>query len=172
MKDAPDPAAERLAVLEEWRRRQAAWKPKDMHSTGCLMLLVGVALFIQVPRIAGSSLGPILKGVIAVACIVLAVGGFIVMQIRRLPYDPMQLIEESVETLKRADADIESRRRAAVVLLFHYLDIRGPTERTNFSAEEMRRRLGPALAYVMSVDAILQDEIQKAPVFRAPQEPV
>lgn len=173
MTEAQGPAAERLAVLEEWQRRQAAWKPKDLHSTGCLMLLAGVVLFLLVPKVAGSSLGPILKGVIALSCIILAAGGFIVMQIRRIPYDPKQLIEESIAMLNRADTTMESRRRGAVVLLFHYLDVRGPTMSANFNAAEVRGRLSPeALDDVQSVEAILRDEIKLGPVFLPPQEPV
>ena len=165
-------AAERAAILEEWQRRRAAWKTSDKHPVGCLMMLGGVLLMFVVPLVLKSVVPPVKRPIFLAAGLLVAVVGFVVMQIRVVPYDVKQLIEESAATLQRGDADLPSRRRAAVVLLFHYTDVRGPTESNNFSAGEMRGRLaGQALDYVTSVERLLRAEKLCGAVF-LPQDPV
>ena len=156
--------AERLAIVAEWQRQAAAWQPWDGHGYGCLMVIVAVVLGILVPKLGGM-LPPTLKTIGLVLIPILGVGGFLVMQVRFLPGDTGQISDDALALLASGAGEAEAHRRAAVALLFHAWDQRGPTLSTGYDHAAAREKLGAGLDYVQSVEQVLRDELKIAPVF-------
>jgi len=145
--------AERLAIVEEWKRQQAAWKPKQGYATGCLMMLAAAALY------------PTLPGVIKFISPALLVLGFVVMQSRQLPGDPREIADKAATLLASGGGEPAARRTAAVSLLFHAWDQRGPTMSAGYDHAAIRDKLGAGLGHLQSVEQVLKDELKLAPVF-------
>ena len=161
---APDDA-ERAAIVEEWRRRQEAWKPKESRGTGCLLVLAGLGLYFLVVGVAPHERPEWLRNVMMAVMLLLIAAGALLMVVRRIPYDPDELIESAIATLTGGAADAAARRQAAVALLFHYEDVQGPTSRTQFDAAQVRQRLGGVIGFVESVERVLREEKLSDAVF-------
>lgn len=164
-------AAERAAIVAEWKKVSAEWKPKDYYGVGCVCLLAGAVIFLGLPKLV--SMFPLLlpvwlKGLVALAAVVLALGGFILMGSRKLQASPADLATRAAEALASGRQDADAKRTSAVTILFHAYDFRGPTMSSNFDPAVLRGKLGSALDYVMDVERVLIEELKVYPVFTAP----
>ena len=163
---------ERLALLAEWKKISAEWKPKDYHGHGCISMLAGVVLFVGLPKLV-----PLLpftlpvwaRLLVAALAVILVVGGFILMGSRRLQAAPADLVGRAADALAAGGLDAEARRTAAVTILFHRWDFRGPTMSSNFDPAAILPRLGASADYVIDVERMLIEELGINPVFTAPE---
>ena len=162
--------SERVALLEEWDRRKAAWKPNDLEGSGCLMMIAGVVLLIATPKLIGALKLSLPKGAgtaLLAFYVVLIVGGFIVKQVRILKEAPADIAERAVAALTTSGVDDETRRRETVALLFHASDQRGMRIDRVYDPAVCAQRLGPALDYVLAAEAVLAAEKRSGRVFAA-----
>jgi hypothetical protein len=159
---APD-AAERAAIVAEWRRQAAEDLPPNVGPVGCAVSLVAGAALLLVPRLI-SSPGP--ARVAAAAFAVLMVAGFIVSQFGGSGGRGVMRarVERALAALK-GGGGADARRAAAVALLSNACESSGPSSSPLYDAAETRALLGSALPYVQSVERVLRDELNIAPVF-------
>ena len=159
---------ERFALLEEWDRRKAAWKPNDLEGAGCLMMLAGEVLLIATPKLIGVLKLSLPKGAgiaLLALYVVLIVGGFIVKQVRILKEAPADIAERAVAALTTTGVDDETRRRETVALLFHAVDQRGMRIDRVYDPAVIAPRLGPAMDYVLAAEEVLVAEKKCGRVF-------
>lgn len=158
--------AERLAIVEEWKRQKAAWKPKEYYGAGCLMLLGAVIVLFGMPQLNKVIAMPQAVKLLGFALIpILGIGGYIVMQTRVIPGDPRQIAGDAARLLASGTGDPAARRQAAVALLFHAWDQRGPTLSTGYDHAAARQEAGAGLEYLQAVEQVLKEELKIAPVF-------
>jgi hypothetical protein len=160
-------AAERSAILAEWERQVKEGVPPNVGPVGCAVAILAGAVLIVLPRVLGTHLPFWLK----IPLVVVVIAGFVFHQFggsggRNL----MRGRVERALTVLGGAADPDQRRVAAVALLHNAHDTRGPAMSSVYDREEVRIRLGGALAEVIVVERVLREERNIYPVFTLPTD--
>lgn len=164
--------AERKALAAEWKRLQAEPPPRDRRATGCMTVVVAVALGALGPtlaRLAGyDPPQPVKLGAAIALGLVFLIGVFfgLFAGSGRFAYD-LQRAERALEWLAiHADkGSPEERRNQVVALLLHAYCTDGPSTVNTIDFGKSRERLGAALPYVLAAERALRTDISIYPVF-------
>lgn len=159
---------ERVALIEEWKRRKEGWKVRDMQGLGCLIMLAGVGVFLFWPKLA-TALRLDLPGWARTASLLAAIGlvvtGFFARSVRTMKEMPMDIVERAIAALNMPQLDAETRRRETVALLFHAWDHHGMRSDQVYHPPAIQPRIGPALDYVLAAERVLRNEKLTLEVF-------
>lgn len=164
---------EQNAIQGEWDRLQREPQPSDNRSVGCVLIIVAAALVILGPRFV-----PWVKmhvaGWAGAAWFVVALVIFLYgvyqnffgnktgAQAYRRSDAALQLLSQRYES-----SSPEERRSAAVAAIYYAYYSGGPYMASSYEANEWKRKLGVALEYVTSVEAVLVEKRQAYNVFTA-----
>lgn len=165
-------AAERQALVAEWKRLQAEPAPRDRRAVGCLTVIVAIALGALGPALARLAAfdppQPVKLGAAIALGLVLVVGIFfgVFAGSGRFAHD-LQRAEQALEWLAAhaESGNPEELRRQVVALLSHAYCTDGPSTVNTFDFGKARERLGAALAYVLAAERALRADINIYPVF-------
>jgi hypothetical protein len=164
-------AAEREAILADWRAEAAVPVPPDTSAVGCTVAILAVAVAALVPAVlrplgvtlpAGA--GGVILGTLGVA---FAWGVFKGLTGRSRGFN--SVAERAAEALGRLTTHPQDRgpeaRRAAVTLIQCAFYSSGPSTVATFDFAAARDRLGPALPFVLEVESVLVADARTYPVF-------
>lgn len=166
-------AAERAAIVAEWKRLAAEPIPPNQKPVGCAVAIVAVALLIFSPyalNVVGSTL---LTGIVLGACAVALLWGLVVGLFTggKGAQHVYRKLEEAQAWFEqhRDGGDPAERMKAAVALVHfpHFSD--GPSMDMLLDLAAARRRLGESAAYVEEVERVLIEEVKAWAVFTASQ---
>ena len=158
-------AAEKTAIVAEWRWLAAEPPPFNPRACGCLTFLLAGALLLllpQLPKWIGWTLPQPLGQILFVVLVIALAGGFFVgIFVGSGVYGrAYRRAHESVEWLATHPGLIDpaARRRHAVSLIFNVVVSDGPTTSATVDVNEARAKLGTNLQYVVAVERVLVAE--------------
>ena len=166
-------AAERAAIVAEWKRLGAEPIPPNQKPVGCAVAILAVLLLIASPyvlKLVGSKLlDAIVLGACALALLWgLVVGFFTGGKGAQHVYRKLEEAQAWFDA-HREGGDAGDRMKAAVALVHfaHFSD--GPSTSMMLDPAAVRKRLGDAAAYVEEVERVLIEDVQAWTVFTASQ---
>lgn len=168
MSESEISAAEQAAIVAEYDRLSEEPPRPNYTPVGCVMVLLGLAVFVLVPKLLP---GLARAGVLAVlvAVIVLVGAGILVYVFGGGGgYSRAVLrVEAALELLSQryGFATASERRNAAVAILHDAIYADGPGATSTFDFAKARATLGAALPYVQQVEQVLLAERHIYPVF-------
>ena len=154
-------AAQREAIVAEWQRIAAEPPPRNPRPYGCLTVIVAIGLFVLLPQ-TGFRPPPPWGTVLLVVLGLALAGGLFVGVFAGSGVHGRAAARASAALEALADAvpvDDAARLRHAVELIAHAVASDGPTSLATIDIEAARQRLGPKLADVLAVEAVLAEEI-------------
>jgi len=167
-------AAERDAILADWRAEAAIPVPPDTSQLGCVVAGLAVLAAVALPKAIGAlglalpaGTGGVVLGTLGV---VFAWGVFRALTGKAKGFNAVA--GRAAEALGRLTSHPEDRgpeaRRAAVALIQCAFFSNGPSSETTFDVAAARERLGAALPFVLEVERVLRDGLRAWPVFTGP----
>ena len=164
-------AAERIAIVAEWKRLAAEPIPPNQKPVGCAVAILAVVVWIASPyalKFFGSKL---LDYIVLGACAAALLWGLVVGFLTggkgaRHVYGRLEEAQRWFEE-HRDGGDAVERMKAAVALVHfaHFSD--GPSTSMMIDVAAARVRLGAAIAYVEEVERVLKEEVKAWAVFTA-----
>ncbi|MCW5574994.1 MAG: hypothetical protein KIT13_02760 [Burkholderiales bacterium] len=153
-------AAQRAAILAEWKRIAGEPPPRDPRPWGCLAVIAGIVLFFALPRLGFSLPPPWGTVLLAVIGLLVAAGAFVGIFMGSGRHGRAAVrAEAALEALTGGGTtDETARMRHAVALIAHAAVGDGPTLSHTLDLAQAKRRLGANLDYVIAVEEVLAQE--------------
>jgi len=160
-------AAQREAIVAEWRRIAAEPPPRNPRPYGCLTVIVTIALFVLLPLTGIKPPPPWGTVLLAVLGLALAGGLFVGVFVGSGVHGRAALRATAALDALAADPppDEAARLGHAVALIAHAEVSDGPTTSRTIDIAKAKLRLGANLDYVIAVEQVLAEEIGELHVF-------
>jgi hypothetical protein len=164
-------AAERIAIVAEWKRLAAEPIPSNQKPVGCAVAILAVVVWLASPYVLKFVGSPLLDAIVLGACAVallwgLVVGFFTGGKGTQHVYGRLEEAQRWFEE-HRDGGDAAGRMKAAVALVHfaHFSD--GPSTSILLEVAAARGRLGESAGYVEQVERTLIEEVKAWRVFTA-----